>query len=67
MKIEEKIIIGKIYYIASDKRKRVLKDDHIKWLEEKLKEIKKLSKLLPKIDLNHDKNKNTGRDNCQTG
>ncbi len=50
MKTKEKIIIGKIYYIASDKRNRVLKDDHIDWLEEKLKEIKKLSKSLPKID-----------------
>lgn len=46
---KEKIIVGKIYYVASDKRKRALKDDHIEWLEEKLKEIRKLSKLLPKI------------------
>jgi len=43
-----KIIADQIYYIAKDKRGKVLKDDHIEWLTEKLKEIKRLSKLLPR-------------------
>jgi hypothetical protein len=45
---KERTIVGQIYDIAKDKRKRVLKDDHIKWLETKLREIKRLTKLLSK-------------------
>ncbi len=47
MNKRRKEIIGKIYHIASDKRERLLIDDHIKWLERKLKMIKRLSNLLP--------------------
>jgi hypothetical protein len=46
---EQKIIVGKIYFIASDKRSRVLNTDQIEWLERKLAEIKKLSRQLPRI------------------
>ena len=48
----EKEIAGQIFYIASDDRARVLMDDHIEWLEEKLAEIKRLSGLLPRIECN---------------
>uniref|UniRef100_A0A6M3L873 Uncharacterized protein n=1 Tax=viral metagenome TaxID=1070528 RepID=A0A6M3L873_9ZZZZ len=46
---EEKIVVGKIVYIASDKRHRVLLQDENDWLEEKMKEIRRLAKSLPYI------------------
>ena len=48
-------IIGKIVYIASDKRLRVSQVDQNEWLEEKLKEIKKISKQLPRISYPQEK------------
>jgi hypothetical protein len=39
-------ILEAICTLASDKNERVLKDDHIEWLETKLQEIERLSKLL---------------------
>jgi hypothetical protein len=44
---EQMDAIARIKFLAADKRSRVLLDDHCDWLEEKLKEIKRLAKLLP--------------------
>lgn len=47
MKKKYKKIIGKIRYIATDDRKRVLTSDEIDWMNTKMKEIKRLVKKLP--------------------
>ena len=47
MKKKHKEIIGKIRYIATDKRERVLISDELDWMNTKMKEIKRLIKKLP--------------------
>ncbi len=47
MNKKERRIAGQILYIACDKRMRVLKVDHLDWLEEKMIEIKRLVEKLP--------------------
>ena len=47
MKKKYRKIIGQIRYITKDKRKRVLTDDELDWMNEKMKEIKRLIKKLP--------------------
>ena len=49
MNKQEKIIVGKIVFLSSDKRHRVLLKDENEWLEEKMREIKRLAKSLPYI------------------
>ncbi len=44
----QKKITGIILGIASDKRTRVSMEDQIKWLEDKLKEVRRLAKKLPR-------------------
>lgn len=39
--------IARIKWIAADRRTRVLKDDQLKWMEEKMREINRLVKMLP--------------------
>ena len=46
---KEKRLIGQIFYLASDERMRVLKVDHLDWLEKKMIEIKRLTEKLPYI------------------
>jgi len=46
---KQKKIMRAIIDMATDKRKRVLWEDEAKWLEEKMKEIKRLAKKLPYI------------------
>jgi len=46
----EKEIIGIIRYIAFDDRHRVLVEDELEWMEEKMKEIKRVVAVLPYID-----------------
>lgn len=45
---DERKLIGQIWYVASDKRKRVMLTDQNEWLETKLKEIRRLLRKLPK-------------------
>jgi len=42
----KKEILEAIIKIAKDKQGRLLKDDHMKWLETKLREISRLAGLL---------------------
>ena len=48
-------IAGQILYIASDKRSRITIDDEIEWLEQKMKEIRRLVRKLPREKAKHDK------------
>jgi hypothetical protein len=48
----EKEIIGIIRYIAFDDRHRVLVEDELEWMKEKMKEIKRVVAVLPYIDFN---------------
>jgi len=41
--------VGKIAYVAADRRQRLLTKDQIGWLQEKMDEIQRLAKLLPNI------------------
>lgn len=41
--------LRKIKFLATDKRIRVLKDDHIEWLKTKMKEINKQAKKISKV------------------
>lgn len=44
---KEKKIVGQIRYIALDKRGRLLIEDQLAWMEDKMKEIRRLVKKLP--------------------
>jgi len=56
---KEKIIIGQMRCVITDKRSRVLIADQLTFMEEKMKEIKKLVKKLPYIECKkHKKCKN---------
>lgn len=43
-------IIDAIIKIGDDKNERLFKDDHIEWLEIKLKEVARLGRKLKKIE-----------------
>jgi len=44
---KERQIVGQIRYLAEDRRARLLLTDQNEWLEEKVKEIRRLIKKLP--------------------
>jgi len=48
----EKEVIGIIRYIAFDDRHRVLIEDELEWMEDKMEEIKRVVAVLPYIDFN---------------
>ena len=48
MNKKEREIVGQIYYVACDKRSHVEIGACIGWFEKKMKEIRRLCKLLPK-------------------
>ena len=47
MNKKQREIIGQIRYLAMDNRHRVLIADEEKWMQEKMKEIRRLVKKLP--------------------
>ena len=55
----EKEVIGIIRYIAFDERHRVTTEDELEWMEEKMKEIRRVVEVLPYIDFDGILDKNS--------